>query len=53
MSFDVTLLGEELIAPIRTNFGVVIIDVLKTVSNEQFKSVGVHVKKEEKLLRNE
>lgn len=53
MSFDVTLLSEQLITPILSSFGVVVIDVLKTVSNEQFKSVDVHVKKEEKLLRNE
>jgi len=42
MTFDVTLLGEELVAPIRTSFGIVVIDVLKAVSNEQFKSVQIH-----------
>jgi hypothetical protein len=42
MAFDVTLLGEELIAPIRTSFRVIVIDVFKAVRNEQFKSVQVH-----------
>jgi len=51
MSFDVTLLSEELITPIRTSFGVVVIDVLKTVSNEQLKSVGVHVKNNQRMWR--
>jgi hypothetical protein len=45
VALDVTLLGEELIAPIRTSFRVIVIDVFKAISNEQFKSVGVHCRK--------
>ena len=41
MTFDVTLLGEELVAPILTSFFISSNDVLKAVSNEQFKSVQV------------
>jgi hypothetical protein len=42
VTLDVTLTGEELIAPILSSFRINVIDILKTVSNEQFKSVGVH-----------
>jgi hypothetical protein len=45
VAFDVTLLSEELIAPILTSFRIGVNDVLKTVSNEQFKSVVVHCRK--------
>ena len=45
VTLDVTLFGEELGAPICTSFGVIVIDVLKAVSNEQFKRVVVHCRK--------
>ncbi len=45
VAFDVTLFGKELIAPICTSFGIIVIDVFKAVSNEQFKSVSIHCRK--------